>query len=449
MQRMVPDYRDGLKPVHRCVLWALYGLGLKDTGPFKKAARTVGEVIGKFHPHGDSSTYDAMVGIAGTKNEKGAWATRNTPVPLVEGFGNWGDNIDPPAAYRYTEARLSPFSTSVMLDPIYLAVSEYLPNFSGDDKIPVVLPVKLPVLLLNGSVSVAFSISAECPSFHPKGVIELVIQCLEGIKLTPKHCLKHLQFNFAYGGDCVSDAKSQLEFYKLGKGSIAFRPKMEVDEAKRIVALVSAAPGLVSKNSWNTLSKNLLLKPMIQSVSDVSDKKGFRFEITYARGASFKEIKPIIEKEVTRIASYDIGVTDRQLKGVTFRRATVMSIIEDWCAWRIELERKVVNYLIEKEQDKLRRLNVTLKAVLNLAVVIESLKKEDSAAYLVLKLKITEEEANTILDLKVRQLKSLEANKLKTAIKEAEGHIKKFQQELKALPARIVRDLKTLDIKAF
>lgn len=449
LQRAVPDFRDGLKPVHRCILWALYGLGLKDTGPFKKAARTVGEVLGKFHPHGDGSTYDAMVGIAGTKNEKGEWATRNSPIPLIEGFGNWGDNIDSPAAYRYTEARLSKFATDLMLDPTYLAVTDYVPNFSGDDKLPLVLPAKLPVLLLNGSVSVAFGISAECPSFHPKGIIELAVQCLEGVKLTPKSCLQHLDFNFAYGGDCVSDNKTLLAFYKSGKGSVAFRPKMEVDEGKRIISLVSAAPGLLSKASWATLSKNLLAKSEVQSVSDVTDKKGFRFEITYARGVPLSVILPIVEKETTRISSYDIGVTDRQVKGVSFRRDTVMSVIEDWCAWRIELERKVVNYLIQQEEAKLRRLNITLKAVLNLDVIIAALKVEDSAAFLVKKLKITEEEANVILDLKVRQLKSLEVSKLKAAIKEAENRIKTFQQELKKLPARIIRDLKALDIKAF
>lgn len=449
MQRAVSDFRDGLKPVHRCILWALYGLGLKDTGPFKKAARTVGEVLGKYHPHGDASTYDAMVGIAGTKNDKGEWASRNTPVPLIEGFGNWGDNIDPPAAYRYTEARLSPFACQIMLDPVYLAVTDYVPNFSGDDRVPLVLPVKLPVLLLNGSVSIAFGISAECPSFATKGIVDLVVQCLEGVKITPQLCLKHLHFNFAFGGECVSDNKTKLEFFKHGKGSIAFRPSLKIDESKRIISLVSAAPGLVSKTSWNTLSKNLLALREIHSVSDVTDKSGFCFEITYMRGLKADEVLPIVEKEITRVQSYDIGVTHRQLKGVSFKRTTVSEIIHDWCEWRITMESKVLQYLISLEEKKLLRLHLTLKAVLNLDVIIASLKVPDSNAFLVKKLKITAEEADVILDLKVRQLKSLEASKLKLAIKEADNCIKKFQQELKNPAARIARDLKALEIKAF
>jgi DNA gyrase/topoisomerase IV subunit A len=125
-QRAVPDYRDGLKPVHRFILWACYGLGLKYGTPFKKAARTVGETIGKFSPHGDQATYDAMVLMAGVRSEDGkSWTSKNSSVPLIEGYGNWGDNVDNAAAMRYTEARLSEFSTKYILDPIYLAVSDY------------------------------------------------------------------------------------------------------------------------------------------------------------------------------------------------------------------------------------------------------------------------------------------------------------------------------------
>lgn len=450
MQRAVPDFRDGLKPVHRCVLWALYGLGLKDSGPFKKAARTVGEVIGKFHPHGDSSTYDAMVGMAGTKDDKGkVWVTKNVPVPLIEGFGNWGDNIDSAAAYRYTEARLSKFSCAMMLDPVYLAVSDYVANFSGDDRIPLVLPAKLPLLLLNGSVSIAFGIGAETPSFAPEGVLRLTLEALRGVTITPKMCVDHLKFSFPYGGECVSDKKTQLEFFKSGKGSIAFRPTVEVEESKRLISIVSACPGLVSKTSWNTLSKKLLGLREIQSVSDVTDKTGFRFEISYVRGLKAEEVLPLVEKEITRTASYDIGVTVRELKGVAFSRTTVCKLINDWAKWRIDLEIKVIKHLIQLEEKKLAKLNLTLLAVLNLETVIASLKAADSVAFLVKKLKISEEEANEILDLRVRQLKSLEAKKLRAAIKEVELSIKHLSTHLKVPAGRVIADLESVDLKAF
>lgn len=449
-QRAVPDFRDGLKPVHRCVLWALYGLGLKDTGPFKKAARTVGEVIGKFHPHGDSSTYDAMVLMAGTRDDKGkVWATRNVSVPLIEGFGNWGDNIESAAAYRYTEARLSQFSCQIMLDPVYLAVSDYVANFSGDDRIPLVMPAKLPLLLLNGSVSIAFGISAETPSFKPEGVLHLTKEALRGVEITPKMCLDHLEFSFPYGGECVSDRKTKLAFFKAGKGSITFRPTIEVNEAKRIISLVSACPGLVSKTSWNTLSKKLLTLREVQSVSDVTDKTGFRFEISYVRGVKVEDVLPLIEKEVTRTASYDMGVTIRELKGVSFARTSVFKLLNDWTKWRIALEMKVIKHLITLEEKKLAKLNLTLLAVLNLDTVIAALRATDSVAFLVKKLKISEEDANEILDLRVRQLKALEEKKLREAIKEVELSIKHLQKQLKNPAARVVEDLEKLDLKAF
>jgi DNA gyrase/topoisomerase IV subunit A len=230
-QRAVPDYRDGLKPVHRFILWACYGLGLKYGTPFKKAARTVGETIGKFSPHGDQATYDAMVLMAGVRSEDGkSWTSKNSNVPLIEGYGNWGDNVDNAAAMRYTEARLSEFSTKYLLDPIYLAVSDYIPNFSGDDRVPLVLPARLPIMMLNGSTSIAFGVSAECPSFAPAGVVELVKRCLSGEEITPKLCTQVLEFAPTFGGKCVSDRKLILPFHKNGYGSLQFMPDMEYDE---------------------------------------------------------------------------------------------------------------------------------------------------------------------------------------------------------------------------
>ena len=449
MQRAVPDFRDGLKPVHRCILWALHGLGLKHTGPFKKSARTIGEVIGKFHPHGDSACYDAMVGIAGTKADDGSWATRNAPIPLVEGFGNWGDNVSSAAAYRYTEARLTEFSCNFLLDPVYLAVSEYLPNFSDDDVLPLVLPAKLPMLLLNGSVSIAFGISAECPSFEPKGVIALVIKALSGVKITDSLCLKYLKFNFAYGGECVSDGVALKTFFQNGKGRIAFRPTIEVQEQKRTISLLSAAPGLISANSWNTLAKNLLAKKEILSVVDCTDHKGFRFDVYYAKGLKASDVLPLVEKECTKTSSFDIGVTHRQPKTVSFKRTTVMEIIHDWCAWRIELEVKALNHLIALEEKKLSRTELILLAVLNLDTVIAALKAKDSVAFLVKKLKISEEQANAILDLKVRQLKALEATKLKQTIREIKEEIKQYQAHLKNPAARIIESLSKPESKAY
>jgi len=449
LNRAVPDFRDGLKPVHRCILWALYRLGLKNTGPFKKSARTVGEVIGKYHPHGDGGTYDAMVGMAGTRNDKSdEWASRNLPVPLIEGFGNWGDNLDPAAAMRYTEARLSEFSCLFMLDPAYLAVTDYLPNYSNDEQLPVVLPAKLPVLLLNGSLSIAFGISAECPSFAPAGVVKAVVHALQR-PLTAKDCLRYLEFSFAYGGECVSTPKEKFAFFNGGKGSLAFRPTIEISTGGKGVSITSAAPGLVSKTSWATLSKKLLTYGEVQSVRDVTDKKGFMFEVVCSRGTTPQQLLTIVEKETTRVASYDIGVTIRSKEGIKFRRMSVAALIQEWCKWRIELEVKVLRHLIKQEQQKLARLELTLLAVTHLDVIIAALRAKDSVAHLMKHLRVSEDEANSILDLKVRQLKSLEASVLRGSIKKVQDRIMQLQSDAKAPAKRIVLDLKSVETKAF
>lgn len=446
-QRAVPDYRDGLKPVHRFILWASYSLGLKSNVPFKKAARTVGDVIGRFSPHGDQATYDAMVGLAGVKSEDGkSWVNRNSAVPLIEGYGNWGDNIDSAAAMRYTEARLSEFADKYMLDPVYLAVSDYVPNFSQDEKVPLVLPARLPVLLLNGSVSIAFGVSAETPSFAPGGVIALVKLCLSGTKITPALCLKHLQFAPVYGGECVSEKTQVLEFFKSGMGSLEFLPDVDVDEKRRTVTLTSACPGLTSATSWRTLSEKLSAMREIKSVSDSTDKTGFKFQVVADRGVETNQLLEIVEKAALRKQSYNIGVTNRTLDGVAFSRMTVHELITKWCEWRIELELKVLRHLIAQDKQKLARLELMLLAVDHIKIIMDALRKEDSAAYISQQLKISMEDANTILDLKVRQLKALEAKKLKESVKTVTQSIKSLSADLKKPELRILKDLDTIKL---
>jgi DNA gyrase subunit A len=445
-QRAVPDYRDGLKPVHRVILWSCYNLGLKYGTPFKKAARTVGDVIGKYHPHGDAAAYQAMVGLAGVRNDKGdAWSTKNSSVPLIEGYGNWGDNLDPAAASRYTEARLSEFSTKYLLDPIYLAVTDYVENFSGDDKVPLVLPARLPVLLFNGSVSIAFGVSAECPSFGVDGVLHLVKQRLQGKIITPMLCAKTLTFEPVFGGECVSERAEILAFHKQGYGSLTFVPFIEIDEKNKQVSIVSSCPGLSSQTSWSTLIDKLSQLREVKHVSDSTDRNGFRFEIVAERNVDFETFVDKIYSLTTRRYSYSIGVTYREKEGVTFKQTNAATIINDWCEWRVALELKVIKHLIGIEKGKLKRLSLLLLAVDNLKIIMESLSKEDSAAYLKQRLGITLEEANSILDLKVRQLKALERKKLQTQIATVKKELTTLNADLKNPTKRVLTDLNSVN----
>lgn len=444
-QRAVPDYRDGLKPVHRFLLWASYGLKLHHTSSFKKAARTVGETLGKYSPHGDTSTYDAMVKMAGTKDDDGKkWITRNSPVPLIEGYGNWGDNVDGAAAYRYTEGRLSKFSDMYLLDPVYLAVSDYHDNFSGDEKVPYVLPAKVPVLLFNGSVSIAFGVSAECPPMHPTGVLKLVRECLSGATITYKNCLKDLKFNPTYGGQCISGTEELTAFYKTGKGSVSFLPMFEIDPAKKILALVSACPELTSKTSFDGLMAKLVALPEVKSVADVTDKISFRLEVIPNRGLTAEQFEGLVEnvkRLCERRASFDMGVTVRTPDGAKFERTNIPKLIKDWCAWRVQLEVRVIKYLLVEEEKKLARQNLLLLAANSLDVIFKALKVDDSSAYLVKYLKITAEQAHDILEFRVRQLKTLEIVSINKAIKEIEGRIRKLNADLKKPATRVIADI--------
>lgn len=446
-QRAVPDFRDGLKPVHRCVLWACYCLGLKHTASFKKSARTVGEVLGKYHPHGDKSTYDSMVNLAGVRTEDGKeWISRNISEPLIEGYGNWGDHLDNAAAYRYTEARLSEFSCLYLLDPTYMAVTDYVPNFSGDDVVPLVLPAKLPVMLINGSVSIAFGIAAECPPMAKAGIIELIKMRLEKKEITTKECLQHIVFQPAYGGKCISGKKERAEFFKTGVGSLSFIPEMEVNEAKRTISLTSACPGLTSAGTFQTLTEKLDANEMVSRVSDATGKAGFRYEVISKPGVDFAAFEAMVRKEATKKQGYNIGITERTPSGAKFSRISVINLIKDWTKWRVELEVKVLKYLIAEEMKKLARQKLLLFAVNNRAIILQSLDKEDSAAFLVKKLKITTDEANEILDMRIRQLKALEAKRIQITIKSIEKEIAFLQKDLKKPESRVLKQMREIPV---
>lgn len=457
-QRAVPDYRDGLKPVQRSILWAMYKLGLSPRGRYTKCARVVGDTIGKYHPHGDSSVYQALVNLAGVKDEldPNKWVVTNSPVPLVEGYGSFGDNISSAAAYRYTECRTSEFAWSMMLDPAYLAVSETVENFSGEEEIPLILPAKLPVMLLIGSVSIAFGVSADCPSFDPKGLTSLICEHLSGKEATYRSCMKHLHFKFPYGGDCISDDAALKSFYKTGKASLQFMPSLDIQDDKRTVVVTSYCPGMTSQNVVDRVAGTLRELDGVQRVANSTDKSGFKLEIQASRSIradDFEDFVQRVTKELTFRYSFDIGISVRkasQLKQgqksstVEFHRVSIPKMLSMWCDWRVDLEVRMLKHLLTKHEAELRRLELLAFAVDQLKVIIESLSKEDSEAYLVSKLKISREDATFILDMRVRQLKKLEKTKLLVSIKEVNAKIKAVNADLKAPADRVVRELKQM-----
>lgn len=422
-QRALSDYRDGLKPVHRRLLWALNDLHLHHSGPVKKSARIVGDTIGKYHPHGDQGTYTGLVSMV------------NMTHPLAIGQGNWGNYEAEAAAYRYTECKLSKYANNYILDPDYLAVIDKVANFDGSELEPIILPAKLPNLLLNGSEGIAVGCSSLIPSFTLPSVVKIVRKALKS-EITAKDCVKLLEFKFPWGGICTSSDSDLLSYFKTGSGSITFVP--ETTLVKNVIKVTSIAPRFNIKRLWD----RVLEFKEVKDIEDRRSKKQILFNIILGKQYTDRELEKIyksIQKELTSSLPCQTLVTIRQSDGETvkFKNTNIPTIINDWIKYRIDLETKVVKRLITLEEAKLQRQEWLLFAVLNRKVIIQSLENKDPKAFLMKKLKIKEDQANFILDLKVRNLAKLEVPKIKETILSIKKEIKFLKSELTNIKGRI------------
>lgn len=441
--RAIPDYRDGLKPVHRAILWSMYQLGLHYNDPYKKAARTVGDVIGKYHPHGDQACYDAMVTIA------------NSLPNLVDGFGNWGRHDSNAAAMRYTEARLSEFSDKFILDPKYLAVVPYVKNFSNDAEWPLFFPAKLPVILLTGTVRApAFGVAVGMPSFKLKGVLKAVKRCLQGEKITSKWLAKNLEVNSKYGGRIVSTFDEILEVYKTGRGSIRFVCETRFDRHRRELYIESCSPAF---GSQNTIEKKLVKLRDLPGIKEINDDSAagvgnynIRYTISFKKNLDDHLLEPLIskiEKELTGALQFNIGYTRRNKDGsADFGEVNVAGMLEKWCEFRVKLESAVLKKLIADEEKKYQHQEMLQFAVDHLEDIFQALKsKKDPDQMLMKKWKKPAEFVKSILDLQARRLAKLELNDILAKQKEIKKTIKSLQADQKAPADRVLRQLDEVD----
>ena len=448
-QRALSDYRDGLKPVHRRILWSMYCLGLHNTGGYKKSARTIGDVIGKFHPHGDAACYGALVSVASSIGRGGNIDWANTPCHLIDGKGNFGGlgSSDRAASMRYTESRLAKFADHMMLDSDYIAVSTMVPNFDGEEKEPVILPAKLPYLLLGGSEGIAMGVSTFIPTFSQESVTKLVKKMLtDGEPVTSKMCRRMLKFKFANGGNCTSSDADLLAYFKTGKGSITFQPEYEFEG--NTITLKTVAPRF---NLEGKMSKIASIKG-VDSVTDDSDRKtGLNVNINLSKKLEAKERKDVlgkINKELTVSLPFQTAITERMDDGETvkFRYTTIPAILNDWIKWRVELELKVLRYLISKSERELERLSLLQLAAKNMPIMKTMLDSKDPIKFLIGKLKfngnkLTEEQANFLLDIRFRQLTKLNVVKLLEDIKKVKVVISNLKLDVKKPQARILKTL--------
>lgn len=449
--RAIADYRDGLKPVHRALLWSLSDLGLRPGGAFKKAARTVGDALGKYHPHGDAACYGAMVTIA------------NTVPPAVAGQGNWGDPVAPAAAMRYTEAKMSKFAGSFLLDPDYLEVTPMVDNFSNDMKIPLYLPALLPYMLFNGSVPApAYGVKCGNPSFSFTSVAKVVCDMLNGKEYSAKKLADTLKVNHEYGCLDVSSDEDFLALMSTGRGKVTYEPQMKIDEKTKTITIQTYVPGGMSNNATITKKLEKIAEwPGVVSASNASSKKnkdagpwGAAFAIK-CRGSEDQlyELATKVQREVTSAINYSLGVTVRRADASNkFMYLSYVNYFKAWVAYRIKLEVAMLKNKMAKAEKALHLQEVYLWAVDNMDKLLKALPKalvaSDPDATLAKLCKIPVDDAKIILDRQVRKLAKLERAGLVAKIKEIKAEIAEYKAGLKE-PGKYAANGTAAKVKAY
>lgn len=449
--RAIADYRDGLKPVHRALLWSLSDLGLRPGGAFKKAARTVGDALGKYHPHGDAACYGAMVTIA------------NTVPPAVAGQGNWGDPVAPAAAMRYTEAKMSKFAGSFLLDPDYLEVTPMVDNFSNDMKIPLYLPALLPYMLFNGSVPApAYGVKCGNPSFSFTSVAKVVCDMLNGKEYSAKKLADTLKVNHEYGCLDVSSDEDFLALMSTGRGKVTYEPQMKIDEKTKTITIQTYVPGGMSNNATITKKLEKIAEwPGVVSASNASSKKnkdagpwGAAFAIK-CRGSDdvLYELATKVQREVTSAINYSLGVTVRRADASNkFMYLSYVNYFKAWVAYRIKLEIAMLKNKMAKAEKALHLQEVYLWAVDNMDKLLKALPKvlvaADPDAALAKACKIPVDDAKIILDRQVRKLAKLERAGLVAKIKEIKAEIAEYKGGLKE-PGKYAANGTAAKVKAY
>ena len=423
---------DGLKPVTRRLLWAAHNLGLSSTSKFIKAQRLGGETMGKYHPHGDAAIFGALVTAV------------NQYQNLFEGSGNWGTMVDPPAAPRYVECRLSKYADKIFFDKFYLNSVHYTPNYDDSDKEPLILPALLPNALINGNFGIAPGVRTQTPTFTLESVAKVLIAALKnGGVATPQICLD-LEFVTEYGGAVRKTPTlkaDKLAFFKSGKGRFLFDSQYTEDGKKNAVRIDRFAP---IGNIDGVLTRTAAL-PGVLRVRDASSKNDRHnaYEVEFnktttgaAKAAVLKKVMDVFSGAL----SYNVQVVDRKpdpdkLYGFKqLNMSNVPEMLTHWIKYRISLERSACKFWIAKRDKEIEYLQLMRLAVKNRAFIIKALDKPlddvGLAEYIAKGLKITVEQANQILDLKVRQLKALEDTKLVDKIETLEDEIESYEDRI-------------------
>lgn len=425
LDRALPHIGDGLKPVQRRIVYAMSELGLKASAKYKKSARTVGDVLGKFHPHGDSACYEAMVLMAQPFSYR---------YPLIDGQGNWGSADDPKsfAAMRYTESRLAPYA-DVLLAELGQGTVDWVPNFDGTMEEPKTLPARLPNLLLNGTTGIAVGMATDIPPHNLREVASACIHLIDDSKATTEELMTHVQGpDFPTRAEIVTPRKDLQTIYETGRGSVKMRAVYDRENGDIVITELphqTSGAKVLEQIAAQMQAKKL---PMVADLRDESDHenptrlvivpRSNRVDVESLMGHLFSTTD--LEKSY-RVNLNVIGIDGRP--GVRGLR----KILTEWLTYRTETVTRRLNYRLDKVERRLHLLEGLLVAFLNIDEVIHIIRTEDEPKkVLMARFDLTEIQADYILDTKLRQLARLEEMKIRSEQSELEKERDSLQKTL-------------------
>jgi topoisomerase-4 subunit A len=425
--RALPHIADGLKPVQRRIIFAMSELGLSNQAKFTKSARTVGDVLGKFHPHGDSACYEAMVLMAQPFSFR---------YPLVDGQGNWGAPDDPKsfAAMRYTEARLSAYA-ELMLSESKQGTVDFIANFDGTLTEPRLLPARAPFVLLNGSTGIAVGMATDIPPHNMNEVISACIHLLDSPKATVADLMTHIKApDFPSEAIIITPPAEIREAYETGRGSVKARAVWKKEAGDIVVTALphQASPAKVLEQIAQQMNAKKL--PMLADLRDESDHENPTRLVLVPRSNRV---------DAERLMSHLFATTDLEksfrinlnIIGLDQRPQvkSLQAILKEWLTYRLETVRRRLTFRLDRINERLHILDGLLKAYLNLDEVIRIIREDDHPkASLMKRFTLSEIQANAILDLRLRQLAKLEEDKLKAEKSELESEKADIEKTLKS-----------------
>ena len=425
LDRALPHIGDGLKPVQRRIVYAMSELGLKATAKYKKSARTIGDVLGKFHPHGDSACYEAMVLMAQDFSYR---------YPLIDGQGNWGSLDDPKsfAAMRYTESKLTKYA-DVLLSEVGQGTVDWAPNFDGTLEEPKVLPARLPNILLNGTTGIAVGMATDIPPHNLKEVASACIRLLEAPKSTVKELCEHVKGpDYPTKAEIITPQSDIENMYETGNGSIKMRAIWEKEDGNIVVTALphqSSGSKILEQIAAQMQAKKL---PMLEDLRDESDHENPIRLILIPRSnrVNLEELMLHLYATTDLERNYRVNLNIIGLNGRP-QVKDLRGILKEWLEYRTETVRRRLQYRLDKVLAQIHILEGLMIAYLNIDEVIKIIREEDNPkAELMKRFKLSEIQADAVLDLKLRKLAKLEEIKIKGELDELSAERKDLGKTL-------------------